>query len=135
MDPEVVAKETRREKDENGVHLFTISEFLTPLQLSSFFSRLVAKVRQQTVGEPALAEEDHITAANEEENFITARPSILASLNLSYLIVCGQNNLCELVRRNTLSNLNWISCNAVVRSLAYLSLFHQYSGKLHMLTC
>ena len=32
-----------------------------------FFSRLVAKVRQQTVSELALEEED-ITAANEEEN-------------------------------------------------------------------
>ena len=57
-----------------------------------FFSRLVAQVRQQTVSEPALEEED-ITAANEEENFVTARQSALASLNLSYPIVCGQNNL------------------------------------------
>ena len=57
-----------------------------------FFSRLVAQVRQETVSEPALEEED-ITAANAEENFVTARQSILASLNLSYAIVCGQNNL------------------------------------------
>ena len=104
VDPEVVAKEMRREKDENGVRLFTISEFLTPLQVSSFFSRLAAKVQQQTGGEPVLEEED-ITAANEEENFVTARQSILASLNLFHPIVCGQNNLCELVRRNTLSKL------------------------------
>ena len=104
VDPEVVAKEMRREKDENGVRLFTISEFLTPLQVSSFFSRLAAKVRQQIVGEPLLEEED-ITAANEEENFVTARQSILASLNLFHPIVCGQNNLCELVKRNTLSKL------------------------------
>ena len=57
-----------------------------------FFSRLVAQVRQETVSEPALEEED-ITAANAEENFVTAWQSILASLNLSYAIVCGQNNL------------------------------------------
>ena len=56
VDPEVVAKEMRREKNENGVRLFTISEFLTPLQVSSFFSTLAAKVRQQTVGEPVLEE-------------------------------------------------------------------------------
>ena len=68
VDPEVVAKEMQREKDENGLRLFTISEFLTPLQVSSFFSRLAAMVWQQTVGEPVLEEED-ITAANEEENF------------------------------------------------------------------
>ena len=37
MDPEVVAKEMQREKDENGVCLFTISEFLTPLQVSSVY--------------------------------------------------------------------------------------------------
>ena len=104
VDPEVVAKEMRREKDENSERLFTISEFLTSLQMSSFFSRLAAKVRQQTVGEPVLEEED-IRAVNQEENFVTARQLILASINLLHPIVYGQNNLCELVRRNTLSKL------------------------------
>ena len=37
MDPEVLAKEMQREIDENGVCLFTISEFLTPLQESSVY--------------------------------------------------------------------------------------------------
>ena len=47
MGPEVVAREMRREKESSGVRLFRVNEFLTPLQITSFFSRLAAKIRQQ----------------------------------------------------------------------------------------
>lgn len=49
LDPDVVAKDMRRAKDSNGKRLFALTEFLTPLQVSSFFSRLAAKGRQKPV--------------------------------------------------------------------------------------
>ncbi len=101
MDPEVVAREMRREKDANGVRLFAMSEFLTASQISSFFSRLAAKIRKQTLGQ-AVDEED-ISAANDEENFSNARESVLATLQLVHPIVCDQHNLCEMVKANSLS--------------------------------
>lgn len=103
MDPEAVSKEMCREKDSNGTCLFAMSEFLTPLQVSSFFSRLAAKIRQQPVGQAV--EEEDITAVNDEENFANARESVLATLQLVHPIVCEQENLCEMVRTNSLSKL------------------------------
>ena len=100
MDPEVVARAMRREKDSNGERLFAMAEFLTPMQVSSFFSRLAAKIRQQPVG-PAVEEAD-IEAANDEENFTSARESVLATLQLVHPIVCDQQNVCEMAEAGTL---------------------------------
>jgi len=77
MDPEIVTKEMHRERDAHGERLFSNSEFLTPGQVSSFFSRLAAKIRKQPVGEPL--DEDDLTVVTEEENFVTARESVLAT--------------------------------------------------------
>ena len=101
MDPEMVAKEMRREKDSNGVRLFLMSEFLSPLQVSSFFSRLAAKIRQQPVGQEV--EEEDMRAATDEANFANARESVLATLQLGHPIVCGQQNLCDMVKADSLS--------------------------------
>lgn len=101
MDPEVVAREMRREKDPNGARLFVMSEFLTAQQISSFFSRLAAKIRQQPVGQAV--EEEDIAAANDEENFANAREFVLATLGLVHPIVCDQQNLCEMVKAGSLS--------------------------------
>ena len=46
LDPEVVAKEMRRARAIGGERLFLVKEFLSPQQISSFFSRMAAKVRQ-----------------------------------------------------------------------------------------
>ena len=47
VDPDVVSKEIRRARGKDGERLFGVSEFLTPQQVSSFFSRLAAMLRQQ----------------------------------------------------------------------------------------
>ena len=48
LDANIVASEMRRAKGPNGERMFTVSEFLTAQQVASFFSRMAAKVRQQT---------------------------------------------------------------------------------------
>ena len=55
-----------------------MNEFLTPLQITSFFSRLAAKIRQQPAAVAQEVEEEDTTAANEEENFASAREFVLA---------------------------------------------------------
>ena len=101
MDPEVVSKEMRRAKDSDGKRLFTFPEFLTPLQVSSFFSRFAANVRKQAVG--ITIEEDDIRAANEEENFARARKSVLNTLQLVHPVVCNQYDLCAMYKAGTLA--------------------------------
>ena len=49
VDPDKVAKEMRRARGTDGKRLFGVSEFLTPQQVSSFFSRLATKLRQQQI--------------------------------------------------------------------------------------
>ena len=98
VDPEVVAREMRREKDSNGERVFSMAEFLTPLQVSSFFSRLAAKMRQH----PVVQTVEDIIAANDEENFANARASVLTALQLIHPIVCDQQNLCAMVKTGSL---------------------------------
>ena len=101
IDPEVVAREMRRERDAHGERLFSKSEFLTPVQVSSFFSRLAAKIRKQLVEKPL--DEDDLAAITEEENFVTARESVLAALQLVHPIICDQQNVCEMVKAGSLA--------------------------------
>ena len=83
-----------------GRRHFKSSEFLTVQQITSYFSRLSAKVRQQVV----TTEEDICTAA-EEANFHKVREDILLAMNLEHPIVFVQYNICDLVRDNRLKNL------------------------------
>ena len=79
----------------DGRRLFKSSEFLAVQQITSYFSRLSAKVRQQVV-----TSEEDICAAAEEANFHKPREDILLA------IVFDQYNICDLVRDNRLKNLN-----------------------------
>ena len=101
MDPEIFAREMRRESDAHDERLFSKSEFLTPSQVSSCFSRLAAKIRKQPVGEPL--DEDNLAAVTEEENFVTARESVLAALQLVHPIICDQQNVCQMVKAGSLA--------------------------------
>ena len=111
VNPDVVAKDMRRARDEGGEKLFSSSEFLTVQQVSSFFSRLAAKRRQQ------LATEQDVCAAAEEENFSTARESVLSSLDLQHPITYDQFNICALVRDNKLNKLKVAMLQVICEAL------------------
>ena len=98
LHPDNVAKEMRRALNSDGKCLFKPMEFLTEQQITSFFGRLAAKVRQQLV-----ATDEDICAAEEEVNFHIAREEILADINLEHPIVFDQYNICALVRDNSLT--------------------------------
>ena len=75
-------------EDAYSERLLSKSEFLTLGQVSSLFSRLPAKIRKQAVGEPL--DNNDLAAVTEEENFVTARESVLAAHQPVHPInVCG----------------------------------------------
>ena len=94
LDPDVVSKEMRRARGVDGERLFVVAEFLSPQQVSSYFSRLSAKRRQLQ----AQVTEQYVLAVEEEANFCAARHSVLSSLQISHPIVVDQYNICALVK-------------------------------------
>ena len=93
LEPDVVAKEMRRARGTDGERLFCGSEFLTPQQVSSYFSRLAAKLRQQQV---EVTPED-VLAAEEQSNFSLARADVISTLHIRHPIVVDQYEICSLV--------------------------------------
>ena len=78
LDPEVVAKEMRRARATDGKRLFLVEEFLSLQQISSFFSRMAAKARQQPVTE------QDVLAVEEQVNFSSAISAIVLANLPSY---------------------------------------------------
>ena len=86
----------RRAKGPNGERLFTMLDFLTPSQVSAFFSRLAAKFRQQTVA--STVQEEDITAVNEEQNFSSARQLVMDTLHITHPLVIDQFDVCAMYK-------------------------------------
>lgn len=101
VDPEVTCKEMRYARGADGKRLFCLSEFLTTQQVSSFFSRMAAKVRQKNV---QVATQD-VLAAQEQENFDNAREAVLSRMNISHPVVVDQYNICSLVSSHEVKKL------------------------------
>ena len=98
LDGDIVSREMRRARGPDGVRLFKVSEFLTPQQCTSYFSRLAAKVRRQT------SEDAEIQAVLEEENFTMARETIL-SITLQHPITYDQYDICAMAKGGSLERL------------------------------
>jgi len=83
FDASLVARDMRRARGSNGELLFKLSEFLTTQQITSYFTRLFATVRQR-------AHEIDIAAIEGEINFSAARELVMAHmLYWSNIIGCG----------------------------------------------
>ena len=98
LDGEVVAREMRRALGTDGVRLFKSSEFLTAMQISSYFSRLAANARQQ------ISDDSDVQACNEEEYFATTRESALA-IALQHPITYDQYDICAMAKDGSLERL------------------------------
>ena len=103
QDPEKVAKDMRRARDESGARLFRIEEFLMPQQIAAFFSRLAVQSRQKVV-DGEIQEED-VTANEEESNFDQVRKSVNQHINLQYPIVFDQYDVGQLIHGEELKKL------------------------------
>ena len=93
VDPDVVSKEMRRARGTDGERLFCVSEFLTPQQVSSFFSRLAAKLRQQ---QPEVTPQD-VLAAEEQINYSSVRANVFSTLHVRHPIVVDHYDVCSMV--------------------------------------
>jgi hypothetical protein len=90
MDPNIVSSQMRKALDSYGKRLFNVSEFLSPQQVKSYFSRHAAKVRQQC----DVVSED-IVAADEEANFCSLREAACSNIQLQHPIEFNQYDVCR----------------------------------------
>ena len=78
---------------------FNVAEFLSPQQISSYLSRLAAKVRKQ------LPDDCDVQASEEENTFTMARNLALETISLEHLIAFDQFTICTMVKNETLEKL------------------------------
>ena len=88
----------------NGERLFKVSEFLTAHQVASFFSRMAAKIKQQTTPGEALSDSD-VLAIEDEKNFSRAKESVMTALHVQHPISYDQYDVCCVVKDKSLSKL------------------------------
>ena len=100
VDASLVARDMRCARGSNSERLFKSTEFLTSQQISSYFSRLSATARQQT-----LTHEADLTAIQDEINFSMARDQVMATVTLQHPIVFDQYNICAMAEEETLKSL------------------------------
>lgn len=104
LDADVVAKEMRRARGSNGERLFGISEFLSAQQVASFFSRMAAKVKQQTIPGETISEPD-VISMEDEINLSTTKEAVMTALHVQHPISYDQYDICSMVKDNTLGQL------------------------------
>ena len=92
VDAKTVSKEMRRARVSNGEHLFRVSEFLTGQRVASFFSRMAAKIRQQTIPEDISGDPD-IIAMEDEQNFSSAKEAVITALNVMHPVRYDRCNI------------------------------------------
>ena len=90
---EEVSKQMRRVRDDHDIRLFTVDEFLTPQQISSYFSRFAAKRRQITTVEyDAVLKDDTLKEATQQiVNTLAAD---------THPLTFEGTNLCEMERKD-----------------------------------
>ena len=111
LDGEVVAREMRRAQGPDGARLFNVAEFLSPQQISSYFSRLSAKVRKQ------LPDDCDVQASEEEINFTMARNLALETISLQHPIVFDKFDICTMVKNDTLKKLKLGMLQSICQNL------------------
>ncbi|KAK3739290.1 hypothetical protein QZH41_007137 [Actinostola sp. cb2023] len=108
IDPATVARDMRYARDNNGLRLFTVKEFLTPQQVQSYFSRTATKLKSVPTEIPEIATDDaeHITAAAEEEAYSVMREDVISQCQLVHPVIYDTFNPCYLNNIDGLKNLS-----------------------------
>ena len=104
VDAETVSKDMRSARASNSERLFRVSEFLTAQQVASFFSRMAAKVRLQTIPDDISGDPD-IIAMEDEQNFSSSKEAVMTALNFKHPVSYDHYNICSMVKDNTLQKL------------------------------
>ena len=125
LDAEVVAREMRRARGVDGVRLFQSSEFLTSLQVASFFSRQSATLQQKDPPDEA-----DIRASQEEANFSAAK-EVVETIQLNHPLVYDQYNLCEMALSGNLKVLKLPMLQHLCEDLGLMHLSRLSARRLH----
>ena len=110
LDGDTVAREMRRALGPDGVRLFRVSEFLTPQQISAYFSRRAAKIRQQPPNDADIRESE------EEDNFARARETVMA-ISLQHPITFVQYDICDMAKDGSLERLKLSMLQSICQKL------------------
>ena len=110
LDGDTVAREMRRALSPDGVRLFRVSEFLTPQQISSYFYRRAAKIRQQ------LPNDADIRASEVEDNFARKRETVMA-ITLQHPITFDQYDICAMAKDGSLERLKLSMLQSICQKL------------------
>ena len=104
VDPDAVAKHMKTAR-KNGQFVFQPSEWRTPKQSSSFFSRMAAAQKQKPVGQTLAADNESKIHADEEDvtawevasHEETVRQAVYDEIDISHPIRYGDVNVCLMV--------------------------------------
>lgn len=106
LDAEAVSREMRRTRGEDGKQLFKVPEFLTAQQVSSFFSRMAAKIKQRTIPQQSNdPSEQDLRAMEDEVNFSMAKNAVYEELQIRHPITYDHYNIYSLVKTGSLARL------------------------------
>ena len=98
LDGDLVSRDMRRALGNEGTRLFKVSEYLTPQQCTSYFSRLASKVRHQ------MLDDFDVKASEEETNFSGLREAV-NSIVLQHPITYDHYDICAMVHKGSLKQL------------------------------
>lgn len=110
LDPQDVSKHMRRAKDEDGNKLFTVDDYLTPRQISGFFSREAARRRTKQTAEN---DEEALGAAEEEANIEILHNLVTGALSFKHPILMDDFDLCESVHKGRLVKFNLLKLQEI----------------------
>ena len=88
-----------------------VAKFLSPQQISSYFSRLAAKVQKQ------LPDDCDVQASEEEINLTMARNLALETISLQHPIMFDHFDICTMVKNDTLKKLKLGMLQSMLQSL------------------
>ena len=100
-DPAHISKAMRRAKHSDGSSIFEKDDFLTPLQIAGFFSRLTAKKTYSTGSEDV-----EIHEANNEKDIQELTEEVMKTFALQHPIMFEKYNICEIVCQSKLSKFS-----------------------------
>ena len=100
-DPADISKAMRRAKHSDVSSIFEKDDFLTPLQIAGFFSRLTAKKTYSTGSEDVERHE-----ANKEKDIQELTEEVMKTFSIQHPIMFEKYNICEIVCQSKLSKFS-----------------------------
>ncbi|KAK3735295.1 hypothetical protein QZH41_000231 [Actinostola sp. cb2023] len=100
-DPSEVSRSMRRARNSDGSFLFQTADYLTPKQITSYFSRLSAK---KSVSSPPDIDDDAQTLPDiGERNIEQLREEVMSEIAIQHPIMYDTYSICDLVANSKLS--------------------------------